>query len=130
MREIEIDQRGISIIDQRPEATSPLEPKSSEREGRTRPSAKQMRAALKERPLLRVIKDLLPDIWRVAYCTTFDEYDLKQFEEGELVTPATYWEYLSLAGEDHGERTEELELAIKTLKAILAAKPNPLPHRS
>ena len=119
MREIKMGERTISILNQQSEATL------TQYQRRARPSEKQMRAALKERPAFREISALLPDIWRVAYCTTYDDHDLEQYDPGQLVTPAAYWEYLSFAGEDHEERTVELELAIKTLQAIRAAKPNP-----
>ena len=116
MHEIEIGQRSIDTIDQQPEATL------TQHQRRTRPSEKQMRAALRERPAFRQISELLKDIWRVGFGITCDDHEMEQHDH--MVTPATFWEYVSFAGEDHEERTKELELAIKTLQAIRAAKPN------
>ncbi|MCK1710990.1 MULTISPECIES: hypothetical protein [unclassified Bradyrhizobium] len=89
---------------------------------RARSSAGSIRAAFQARPKLREIKNVLSDIYQVAFLA----YDLVEgfSEESELETASAYWEYLKLAGEDCGDRTNEMELAIKTLTAILAAKPN------
>ncbi|MCK1430755.1 MULTISPECIES: hypothetical protein [unclassified Bradyrhizobium] len=87
---------------------------------RARSSAGSMRAAIKAWPKLREIKNVLPEICGIGFLA----YDTEFAEESELDTVSAYWEYLKLAGEDFGDRTNELELAIKTLTAILAAKPN------
>lgn len=89
---------------------------------RARSSAGSMRAAIKAWPKLREIKNVLPDICATGFLAC--DLDEGFSEESELETVSAYWEYLKLAGEDFGERTNELELAIKTLTAILAAKPN------
>jgi hypothetical protein len=119
MTDIETDHRATSIVTKQSEAILTLKPNPSERQNRARSSAKQMRAALTHRPKLREIKDLLSDIYRVA-SVAHDGHSA----EGELLETVTaYWDYLNLAGEDYGDRTAELEVAIKMLKAILAAKP-------
>lgn len=87
---------------------------------RARSSAGSMRAAIKAWPKLREIKNVLPEIYGIGFLA----YDTEFAEESELDAVSAYWEYLKLAGEDFGDRTNELELAIKTLTAILAAKPN------
>lgn len=118
MSEIEIGQRSIGAINQQSDATSMASPH------RARPSEKQMRAALKDRPAFREIRALLPDIWRVAYFTTYDDHDREHFDECQIVTPTAFWEYLSFAGENLEEKTEDLEFAVKTLQALLAANPH------
>ncbi|MCK1709096.1 MULTISPECIES: hypothetical protein [unclassified Bradyrhizobium] len=68
---------------------------------------------------------MLPDIYQIAFLAyDLDEESAGFSQKDELETASAYWEYLKLAGEDCGDRANELELAIKTLTAILAAKPN------
>jgi hypothetical protein len=104
------------------------EPKSSDRPVRARPSEKELRRIFKRRPALNEARELLWEIQRVAYCTTYDECDLKNYEECVIVTPALFWEYLSIAGEDKADFADTLRAAIKTLKAILAAMPSEPSH--
>lgn len=46
--------------------------------------------------------------------------------ENERVTPATYWEYMTIFGVDQQEQHELLEKALNALGAILAAAPEQL----
>jgi hypothetical protein len=114
MNEIQSDHFANGITEQ-PEAILA-------RRKRARSSAGSIRAALQARPMLRDIKNVLPDICGIALLAYGLETEFA--EESELETVSAYWDYLKLAGEDCGARTEQLELAIKALTAILAAKPN------
>jgi hypothetical protein len=105
MFKVEADENTSGAIDQQ-------EPNLMRPQRRARPSAREMRAALNERPGFREIQDVLRDIWRVAHL------------DDDFVTPAAFWEYVNFAGEDLDERANELLLAIKALQAFNAAKPN------
>jgi hypothetical protein len=72
----------------------------------------------------REIANLLRNIWHVADRITTADFYVEPSDHSQMITPAAFWQYVSFAGEDHAERTEELEFAITALQAILAAKPN------
>lgn len=93
------------------------------REAEYRAQQKAIRRALKEKPKLEVARDLTSSIYDLA--GAFHYEDFSELEEHERVKPATFWEYLTVAGEDHAEHAEMLDNAIKNLKAIRQAMPRP-----
>jgi hypothetical protein len=103
---------------------NPVEPTSSERLARTSPSEKEKRRVFKERPVLKEAGDLLWTFREAAYCMNYDGYSLEDLPERARLTPATFWEYMTFVGEDDAdEYAQSMEQLIKTLKAILKAKP-------
>jgi len=92
-------------------------------EVKQRRSEKELRRIFKERPALKAARELLWKIEEVSYCTTYEEWELEQYEERAIVTPAAFWEYLTIAGEDGADFQGKLKDGIETFKAILAAMP-------
>ena len=88
-----------------------------------RPSEKELRRIFKERPALREARDYLWKIEQVSYCTTYEDWQLEETDESAIVTPASFWEYVTAAGEVPGDFEDRLNGCIETLKAILAAMP-------
>jgi hypothetical protein len=100
------------------------EPKASDRPVQAHPCEKERRRAFADRPALNEVRKLLGDVYSLAHCLNYDDHE--DIEECARVTPALFWDYLSMVREDHAaEHEEELKKAFSTLKAILKAKPKP-----
>jgi hypothetical protein len=88
---------------------------------RVRPPDKVVRRALKEKPVLKAGQNLKWTILDLASLLHYEDWN--DVAEHDRVKPATYWEYLTLVGDDHTDAADSLDEAIKTLKAIRHAMP-------
>lgn len=86
-------------------------------------SEKELRRIFKKRPALKAARELLWKIEAVSYCTRYEDGELELFGEHTIVTPAVFWEYLAIAGQDGADFEDSLKGGIETFKAILAAMP-------
>ncbi|MET3364255.1 hypothetical protein [Bradyrhizobium ottawaense] len=92
-------------------------------EVKKRQSEKELRRIFRKRPALKVARELLWKIEAVSYCTRYEDWELELFGESTIITPAVFWEYLAIAGQDGADFEDSLKGGIETFKAILAAMP-------
>lgn len=79
-----------------------------------------MRRSFEERPALKAARDLLLRIEEVAEGASFEDWELDEFEKRWMLTPAVFWEYATIAGEDHADFEDRLRDAIGSFKDIHA----------
>jgi hypothetical protein len=97
-------------------------------EAKARRSEKELRRIFKARPALKAARELLLQIEEVGSWAGYEDWELDEYEKCWVVTPAVFWEYATIAGEDRADFENRLKGGIETFKAILAAMPKEPPH--